>query len=116
MTELPKDNNMPEESVNAEDPKKGTSVVKSPSGDKFVHWAESQLSTPLGKVGPDQVIIKKKRVIPGSTHIITPSADFEPKPKTLKVTPIEQDGKIIGLSLQCECGATHEVNFEFDQD
>ena len=116
MTDLPKDTNLPAKTVEADEPKKSTSVVKSPSGDEFVHWAESQLNAPLGKVGPDQVVIKKKRVKPGSTHIITSQVDFEAQPKSMKATPIEQDGKIIGLSLQCECGATHEINFEFDQD
>lgn len=116
MTDLPRDTNLPAKPVEAEEPKKSKSVVKSPSGDKFVRWAESQLTTPLGKVGLDQVIIKRKRVTPGATRMITSQIDFEPQPKSMKATPIEQDGKIIGLTLQCDCGATHEVNFEFDKD
>lgn len=116
MTDLPRDTNLPAKPVEADEPKKSTSVVKSPSGDKFVRWAESQLTAPLGKVGLDQVIIKKKRVTPGATRIITSHIDFEVQPNSMKATPIEQDGKIIGLSLQCECGATHEINFDFDQD
>ncbi len=116
MTDLPRDTNPPAKPVEADEPKKSTSVVKSPSGEEFVHWAESQLDPSLGKVGPDQVVIKKKRVKPGSTHMITSRIDFETQPKSMKAFPIEQDGKIIGLSLQCECGATHEVKFEFDQD
>lgn len=107
------------EQVTPEGEREDSTVIKGVSAPdtEFTPWREEpiplQAATGLGH----RRIVKKGKVLQGQPHRIKHEISFEPEPepesKYIEVVPLKDGDDIIGLQIQCGCGATHEVRFEF---
>ena len=81
----------------------------------FVPWDEANLKQmPVSKFA-HQSVVKRKDVQVGQPVKIKPLLPKfdEPAPSEAEITPILQDGQIVGVKVACDCGTVHEIMFDF---
>ncbi|MFB0517010.1 MAG: hypothetical protein ACETWG_10485, partial [Candidatus Neomarinimicrobiota bacterium] len=86
----------------------------------FVPWREEQLPKQAVSGIGHRRVIKKDNVHRGTpvkiTHEISLEPEPEPKARRIEVSPIMDGDTVVGLSIVCGCGATHEVRFEYGDE
>jgi hypothetical protein len=99
---------------------KSSSVI--PTGESqssdFEAWTEQPLPESAKTKVARSSILKKDRIIQKSARRITPILPPEPQPEdqTMEVIPVMEGDTLVGLKIQCRCGATHEVHLEYSDE
>ncbi len=89
-------------------------VIKAAAEEDFETWQEEPLPSKVGLAVAHQTIIKRKQVATGPRKIITPVIPDLHSAGHMETEPIMEDESIIGIRVQCKCGATHEILFDYN--
>ena len=82
---------------------------------KFVPWDTDLLPGNVSSMLQHQSIIKKAHVRSGKPRTIVPKMPVEVELKEAEITPIVDGDSVVGIKVICQCGATHEIRFEYDE-
>ena len=103
-----------------QDIEKPSSVI--PAGENrsldFEAWSEEPLPEGARTMVGRTSILKKEDIKQLSSRRITPVLPMEPESEeqSMEVLPVMEGETLIGLKIQCHCGATHEVRLDYDDD
>jgi hypothetical protein len=90
----------------------------SPPDTEFTPWREEPIPLELSTTLGHRRIVKERNVHQGQPQKIKHEISFEPEPETehIDVVPLKDGDSIVGLRIECGCGATHEVRFEYSDE
>jgi hypothetical protein len=81
----------------------------------FTPWHEEPLPQDTGGLGHRR-IVKKRDIMQGKPVNIVHEVSLEPESELegMEVFPIKEDNLLVGLKIECGCGRSHEVRFEYN--
>lgn len=83
----------------------------------FTPWQEEPIPRTSSGLGHRRVVKKKDIMQAKPVNIIHEiSLDPEEEIEGMEVFPIKQDNLLIGLKVECGCGRSHEIRFEYNDE
>jgi hypothetical protein len=81
----------------------------------FTPWQEEPLPRDTGGLGHRR-IVKKRDIMQGKPVNIIHEISLEPESEIegMEVFPLKEDNLLVGLKIECGCGRSHEVRFEYN--
>jgi hypothetical protein len=81
----------------------------------FTPWHEEPLPLGTGGLGHRR-IVKKRDIMQGNPVNIIHEVSLEPESEIegMEVFPLKEDNLLVGLRIECGCGRSHEVRFEYN--
>ena len=83
----------------------------------FTPWQEEPIPRSDSGLGHRR-IVKKKDIMQTKPINIIHEISLEPEDEIegMEVFPIKQDNLLVGLKIECGCGRSHEIRFEYTDE